>query len=64
MAKVAMDLAKLHGLVVQKRDIAPRDLNNMTAKELEAESDLIEEKIRLAKQRIASLSKQEARTED
>jgi DNA-binding transcriptional MocR family regulator len=60
MAKVAMDLAKLHGLVVQKRDIAPRDLKNMTAANLTAESDLLDEKIRLAEARIATLSKQEA----
>ena len=64
MAKVAMDLAKLHGLMVQRRDISPRNINNMTMAELGAESELLDEKIRLAKERLATLSKQDEGPEE
>ena len=59
MAKVAMDIAKLHGLVVQRRDIAPSDPNKMTAAELQADSDLLDERIRLAEERVATLKAEE-----
>jgi len=59
MAKIAMDISKLHGLIVEKREIVVRDLDKMESDELLVASADIDQKIKLARKRIAEIKKLE-----
>ena len=62
MAKIAMDLSKLHGLIIEKREIVVRNIDNMDMEELAVANSDLEEKILAARKRIRSIAKAEGET--
>jgi len=55
MIRAAIDIAKLHGLVVEKREIAFRDIDKMDDAELRGRSDELDALIAIGKKRLAEL---------
>ncbi len=50
-----MDIAKLHGLVVEKREIAIRDIDRMTDAELQEHGEELDAQIALGRKRLQEL---------